>query len=133
MVELTQISFGHEVEAWHAALFRQGRERLQDLEAAVREENMSQELVAIHLRAYATAAAQYGRGGGDSFSDDWWVRLLCTAAQFAARWQYVRTKGFVPRPSRSIGLAPVLYTLRRSGRLDWLQPKGAPAERRVHM
>ncbi|USX11110.1 hemerythrin domain-containing protein [Paraburkholderia fungorum] len=46
-------SFGHEVEAQHAALFRQGRELLQDLEAAVREENMSQELVAIHIREYA--------------------------------------------------------------------------------
>ncbi|WP_244306481.1 hypothetical protein [Paraburkholderia lacunae] len=33
-------SIGHEVEAQHAALFRQGRELLQDLEAAVREENM---------------------------------------------------------------------------------------------
>jgi len=46
-------SFGHEVEAQHAALFRQGRELLQDLEAAVREENMSQELVEIHIREYA--------------------------------------------------------------------------------
>ncbi|MFP3242973.1 MAG: hemerythrin domain-containing protein [Paraburkholderia sp.] len=46
-------SFGHEVEAQHATLFRQGLELLQDLEAAVREENMSQELVEIHIREYA--------------------------------------------------------------------------------
>ncbi|MBB5503308.1 hemerythrin domain-containing protein [Paraburkholderia sp. MM5384-R2] len=45
--------FGHEIEAQHATLIRQGHELLQDLESAVREENMSQELVEIHVRLYA--------------------------------------------------------------------------------
>ncbi|MDT8843304.1 carboxymuconolactone decarboxylase family protein [Paraburkholderia fungorum] len=46
-------SVGHDLEAQHATLIRQGRELLQDLESAVREENMSQELVEIHIRHYA--------------------------------------------------------------------------------
>jgi hemerythrin-like domain-containing protein len=39
--------------AQHATLVRQGRKLLQDLESTVREENMSQELVEIHIRDYA--------------------------------------------------------------------------------
>ncbi|MGY6258050.1 hemerythrin domain-containing protein [Paraburkholderia caledonica] len=46
-------AFGHEIEAQHATLISQGHELLQDLEAAVREENVSQELVEIHVRLYA--------------------------------------------------------------------------------
>ena len=42
-----------EIEAQHVTLISQGHELLQDLEAAAREENMSQELVEIHVRLYA--------------------------------------------------------------------------------
>lgn len=42
-----------EIEAQHATLISQGHELLRDLEAAAREENMSQELVDIHIRLYA--------------------------------------------------------------------------------
>ncbi len=45
-------AFGREIEAQHATLIRQGRELRQDLESAVREENMSQELVETHIRRY---------------------------------------------------------------------------------
>ncbi|BFG79933.1 hypothetical protein PTKU46_79670 [Paraburkholderia terrae] len=41
------------IEAQHATLIAQVHELLQDLEAAVCEENMSQELVEIHARLYA--------------------------------------------------------------------------------
>ena len=42
-----------EIKAQHATLISQGHELLQDLEAAAREENMSQELVEIRVRLYA--------------------------------------------------------------------------------
>jgi hemerythrin-like domain-containing protein len=42
-----------EIEAQHVTLISQGHELLQGLEAAAREENMSQERVEIHVRLYA--------------------------------------------------------------------------------
>ncbi|MFL9868446.1 hemerythrin domain-containing protein [Paraburkholderia fungorum] len=42
-----------ETEAQHVTLISQGHELLQGLEAAAREENMSQERVEIHVRLYA--------------------------------------------------------------------------------
>ena len=47
------IEFGHEIEAQHAALIRDGRDLLRDLQAATRQENMSQELVDVRVRLYA--------------------------------------------------------------------------------
>jgi hemerythrin-like domain-containing protein len=47
------IEFGHEIETQHQALIRDGRDLLQDLESAVRGENMSQELVDNRVRLYA--------------------------------------------------------------------------------
>jgi hemerythrin-like domain-containing protein len=44
---------GHEIEAQHSTLIQQGHELLQDLEAATRKENMSQQLVEVHVRLYA--------------------------------------------------------------------------------
>jgi hemerythrin-like domain-containing protein len=44
---------GQEIESQHATLIRDGRDLLRDLESAVREENMSQELVDIRIRLYA--------------------------------------------------------------------------------
>lgn len=42
-----------EIEAQHVTVILQGHEVLQDLEAVAREENMSQELVEIHVHLYA--------------------------------------------------------------------------------
>ncbi|QIE29164.1 hypothetical protein SBC1_73880 (plasmid) [Caballeronia sp. SBC1] len=47
------VALGHEIEVQHATLILQGHELLQELEAAAREENMSPELVDIHVRLYA--------------------------------------------------------------------------------
>jgi len=47
------VEFGHEIEAQHTTLIRDGRDLLRDLEAATRGENMSQELVDIRIRLYA--------------------------------------------------------------------------------
>ncbi|CAB3773520.1 hemerythrin domain-containing protein [Paraburkholderia humisilvae] len=47
------IEFGHEIETQHQTLIRDGRDLLQDLESAVRGENMSQELVDSRVRLYA--------------------------------------------------------------------------------
>ena len=47
------IEFGHEIEAQHAALIRDGRDLLRDLESAARGGNMSQELVDVRVRLYA--------------------------------------------------------------------------------
>ncbi|MFM0617402.1 hemerythrin domain-containing protein [Paraburkholderia nemoris] len=45
--------FAWEIEAQHVTLILQGHELLQGLEAAAREENMSQERGEIHVRLYA--------------------------------------------------------------------------------
>ena len=47
------IEFGHEIEVQHAALIRDGRDLLRDLESATRGGNMSQELVDVRVRLYA--------------------------------------------------------------------------------
>ena len=47
------VEFGHEIEAQHTKLIRDGLDLLRDLEAATRGENMSQELVDIRVRLYA--------------------------------------------------------------------------------
>jgi hemerythrin-like domain-containing protein len=47
------VEVGHEIEAQHLRLIRDGRDLLRDLEAATRGENMSQELVDIRVRLYA--------------------------------------------------------------------------------
>jgi hemerythrin-like domain-containing protein len=47
------IEVGREIEEQHATLIRDGRDLLRDLESAARGENMSQELVDIHVRLYA--------------------------------------------------------------------------------
>ncbi|MFM0209516.1 hemerythrin domain-containing protein [Paraburkholderia sediminicola] len=47
------VEFGHEIETQHQTLIRDGRDLLQDLESAVRGENMSQELVDSRVQLYA--------------------------------------------------------------------------------
>ncbi|CAG4909924.1 hemerythrin domain-containing protein [Paraburkholderia saeva] len=47
------VEVGREIEEQHVILIRDGRDLLRDLESAARGENMSQELVDIHVRLYA--------------------------------------------------------------------------------
>ncbi|WP_089161056.1 hemerythrin domain-containing protein [Caballeronia sordidicola] len=47
------VEFGHEIEAQHTKLIRDGLDLLRDLEAATRGENMSQELVDVRVGLYA--------------------------------------------------------------------------------
>jgi hemerythrin-like domain-containing protein len=51
--KVLSIELGREIEAQHAALIRDGRDLMRDLESATRGENMSQELLDTRVRLYA--------------------------------------------------------------------------------